>query len=73
MSFSCRQTLLWDASRLGTLSQSKKGPRTPSATRAAMDHRHGVSEAFLNCSQEGSGLYQPLREKGAFSAGCVSY
>jgi hypothetical protein len=34
-------------------SQSKKGPRTPSANRAAMGHKHGVSEAFLNCSHEG--------------------
>ena len=30
-----------------------KGSGTPSATRAATRHKHGVSEAFLNCSHEG--------------------
>lgn len=31
----------------GQCLQSKKGPRTPSATRATTRHKHGVSEAFL--------------------------
>jgi hypothetical protein len=35
MSGNCGQTLLRDASTFGNTSQSKKGPRTPSATRAA--------------------------------------
>src|SRR5579863_4203712 len=45
-------------------SQSKKGPRTPSVTRAAMGHKHGVSEAFLNCSQGAQVLYRRAWKTG---------
>jgi hypothetical protein len=57
MSGNRRQVLL-RALHCGQCLQSKKGPGTPSATRAATRHKHGVSEAFLNCSHEGSDLYQ---------------
>ena len=44
---------------------AEKGPRTPSATRAAMGHKHGVSEAFLNCSLEGLGFVSTCPEDEA--------
>ena len=34
-----------------------------------MGHKHGVSEAFLNCSHERSSLYQRSREKRGLFGG----
>jgi hypothetical protein len=42
---------------------------TPSATRAATRHKHGVSEAFLNCSQKGGSLYQTRQVMRQWVAG----
>ena len=59
----CRQTLVVGRFSVRNTSQSKKGPRTPSATRATMGHKHGVSEAFLNCSQKASDFVSTCLEE----------
>ena len=50
--------VLLRALQLWACLQSKKGPGTPSVDPRRVFHKHGVSEALLNYSQEGLGLYQ---------------